>query len=109
LLLDEALQLLSQAEAGEVVNRIARVKILLAQIGTPRRDVSGELAELSPRQRQTLHRLLAGDSEKQAASYLHLKPSTVHDYVKALHRHFDVNSRAELLAKFIPADLGLSA
>jgi len=52
---------------------------------------------LSPRERQTLERLLAGDSEKQIASKLKLSHNTVHHYVKSIHRHFDVSSRAELL------------
>lgn len=56
---------------------------------------------LSPRLRQTLARLLAGDSEKQVARHLQLSKNTVHVYVKALYRHFDVNSRGELLAKFV--------
>jgi DNA-binding CsgD family transcriptional regulator len=63
---------------------------------------------LSPRHRQTLQRLLAGDSEKQIAAHLGVSPHTVHVYVKALYRRFDVSSRGELLARFIraPAALG---
>ena len=61
-----------------------------------------ELAlHLSPRLRQTLTRLLAGDSEKQVARHLDLSKNTVHVYVKALYRHYNVNSRGELLAKFV--------
>jgi DNA-binding NarL/FixJ family response regulator len=56
---------------------------------------------LSPRLQQTLARLLAGDSEKQVARHLALSKNTVHVYVKALYRHYNVNSRAELLAKFV--------
>ena len=56
---------------------------------------------LSPRLRQTLARLLAGDSEKQVARHLALSKNTVHVYVKGLYRHFGVNSRGELLAKFV--------
>jgi DNA-binding CsgD family transcriptional regulator len=57
--------------------------------------------KLSPRMRQTLDRLLAGDSEKQIAIKLAVSPHTVHVYVKALYRGFDVNSRGELLARFV--------
>ncbi len=53
--------------------------------------------DLSPRLEQTLERLLTGDSEKQIARRLQLSPHTIHDYVKALYRHFDVSSRAELI------------
>ncbi|WP_020474714.1 helix-turn-helix transcriptional regulator [Zavarzinella formosa] len=56
---------------------------------------------LSPRLLQVLDRLLDGDSERQAALCLGLHPSTVHDYVKRLYRHFGVNSRPELLAYFL--------
>ena len=56
---------------------------------------------LSPRMRQTLERLLAGDSEKEIAARLGLSRHTVHVYVKTLYRRFGVNSRGELLARFV--------
>jgi DNA-binding CsgD family transcriptional regulator len=58
-------------------------------------------AGLAPRVRQTLARLLAGDSEKQIALHLRVSPHTVHVYVKAIYRSFNVNSRGELLAIFV--------
>ena len=58
-------------------------------------------AKLPPRARQTLERLLAGDSEKQAAAHLGISRPTVHQYVTVIYRHFCVSSRAELLARFI--------
>jgi len=65
--------------------------------------VSGppEFATLTIRQRQTLYRLLAGDSEKQVAAGLGLSRHTVHVHVKSLYRTFKVHSRNELLAKFV--------
>ena len=56
---------------------------------------------LSPRMRQTLERLLAGDSEKEIACRLRLSPHTVHVYVKTLYRRFGVCSRGELFARFV--------
>jgi len=56
--------------------------------------------ELSPRQRQVLVRVMAGDSVKQIARVLSLSPHTVHDHLKQIYVRFGVNSRAELLAKF---------
>jgi DNA-binding CsgD family transcriptional regulator len=56
---------------------------------------------LSPRQRQTLQLLLAGKSEKEIAAQLGLSHNTVHHYVKAIHRHFGVSSRSELLARWV--------
>lgn len=105
LLLDEALRLLAQAEASKAVTRITKAMDLLEQFEVPQRPVPYQMADLSPRERETLQRLLAGDSEKQAASNLRLSVNTVHDYVKALHRRFEVSSRAELLAKFIQPPL----
>jgi DNA-binding CsgD family transcriptional regulator len=56
---------------------------------------------LSPRDRQILTCLLGGDSEKQIALKLTISPHTVHTYVKRLHKTFDVNSRGELLSRFV--------
>ena len=66
-------------------------------------DVPGvkTLVQLSPRLREVLLMLLTGDSRKQVAFKLGLSEHTVGDYMKALHKHFDVNSRGELLAKFM--------
>lgn len=56
---------------------------------------------LTPRQKDTLDCLLDGDSEKQVAYRLGVSPTTVHEYVVALYRHFGVQSRGELLARFV--------
>lgn len=56
---------------------------------------------VSPRQREVLDHLLAGHSEKQIAEKLGLSPNTVHHHIKALHRHFGVSSRSELLARWV--------
>ena len=62
---------------------------------------TGIAADLSPRQRQTLQFLLAGHSEKEIAEFMRLSRNTVHHHVKALHRHFDVSTRSELLARWV--------
>ncbi|HEY1923486.1 MAG TPA: helix-turn-helix transcriptional regulator [Tepidisphaeraceae bacterium] len=56
---------------------------------------------LSQRQRQTLDLLLAGNAEKQIAAALRISKHTVHVYVKSLYKRFGVNSRPELLAKWV--------
>lgn len=69
---------------------------------------SGPLAivgVLGPRLRQTLAGLLRGESEKQIAHRLELSRHTIHDYVKLLHRRFDVASRTELIAMFVSPEL----
>ncbi len=65
----------------------------LARIGEP------TVTDLSPRQREVLICLMEGDSEKQVAVRLGLSQHTVHDYVKMLHKSFEVSSRGELLAR----------
>ena len=66
------------------------------------------LPDLSPRMRQTLDRLLAGDSEKQIAIHLGLSRHTVHVYVKAIYRGFGVSSRGELLSRFVKREYMIS-
>lgn len=56
---------------------------------------------LSRRQRQTLELLLTGNAEKQIAAQLSISRHTVHVYVKSLYKRFGVNSRPELLAKWV--------
>lgn len=67
----------------------------------PARRADADNADLSPRMRETLNCLLAGDSEKQAAAKLGVSQHTVHVYVKQLYRKFNVNSRGELLARWV--------
>jgi DNA-binding CsgD family transcriptional regulator len=74
------------AELGRLIGRV------LVSVTDPRPD------DLPPRLRQTLHFLLQGDSEKQAAVRLGVTQSTAHEYVVALYRRFGVHSRAELMA-----------
>lgn len=56
---------------------------------------------LAPRVRQTLACFLDGASEKEAAVQLGLSVATVHQYAKALYRHYGVRSRAGLLALWL--------
>jgi DNA-binding CsgD family transcriptional regulator len=56
---------------------------------------------LSKRLRETLSLLLDGKSEKEAARELQLSPKTVHEYITSIYQHFNVCSRAELLAYFV--------
>lgn len=61
----------------------------------------GHSRSMAPRLRQTLSMLLEGDAEKEIARKLGISKHTVHVYIKALHKHFDVSSRSELMALFI--------
>jgi len=56
---------------------------------------------LTPRRREALDWLLAGLSEKEIATRMGISQATAHQYVGELYEHFDVNSRAELMAYFV--------
>ena len=58
-------------------------------------------ATLPPRTRQVLRRVLEGDSDKQVAARLGITPLTVNQHTKLIFRHFGVQSRAELLARWV--------
>jgi DNA-binding CsgD family transcriptional regulator len=74
----------------------------LREPGTPTtRNLPQPVPGLSPRLRQTLVALLSGDAEKQIAARLRISRHTVHVYVKALYKRFEVTSRGELLARFV--------
>jgi DNA-binding CsgD family transcriptional regulator len=57
---------------------------------------------LSPRMLQVLELILAGSSEKQMARVLGLSRHTVHVHLKSLHARFGVQTRTELMARFVP-------
>lgn len=57
--------------------------------------------ELSERQREVLHQLLCGDSEREIARQLHRSLHTIHSHVRQIYRLFDVRSRGELMAMFV--------
>jgi len=66
-------------------------------------------ADLAPRTRQVLACMLEGDSDKQVASRLGLSPYTVNQYAKTIYRHFGVESRSELLARWLRRGWGLQS
>ncbi len=57
--------------------------------------------DLPPRAREVLACLLEGDGDKQVAHRLGLSPLTVNQYTKRIYQHFGVQSRAELLARWV--------
>lgn len=70
--------------------------------GQRRRDAEALAETLSKRQREVLTHLLRGDAPKQIAPVLGVTVHTVNEHIKEIHRHFNVTSRAELLALFVP-------
>ncbi|QDG53074.1 helix-turn-helix transcriptional regulator [Persicimonas caeni] len=61
---------------------------------------------LTPRQRETLLYLLDGYSEAEIAELMNLTQGSAHQYVVAVFRSLNVNSRAELMAKWM-GDYGI--
>ncbi|HEX8916520.1 MAG TPA: helix-turn-helix transcriptional regulator [Humisphaera sp.] len=59
------------------------------------------VVSLPPRLRQVLLLTLAGHGRKEIAAKLDLSPHTIGDYHKALHKHFGVRSRVELMRQFM--------
>jgi DNA-binding CsgD family transcriptional regulator len=57
---------------------------------------------MAQRQRETVVHLLAGKSEKEIAKEMGVSLHTIHGYVKEIHKKLGVNSRAELMARFLP-------
>jgi len=96
---------LAVPSSGEGIARRRRlVAMFCAMLGEQVLDgkpISSGGPPLSRRQRQTLELLLAGNAEKQIAARLSISRHTVHVYVKSLYKRFNVNSRPELLAKWV--------
>jgi DNA-binding CsgD family transcriptional regulator len=59
-----------------------------------------ELGQLPPRVLPVLRSLMQGDSEKEVAAKLKLSRHTVHRYAQTIYRELNLNSRAELMAKY---------
>jgi DNA-binding CsgD family transcriptional regulator len=64
-------------------------------------EAKTKVVQLPPRERQVLVFLLSGDSPKEISKKLGISEYTVGDYMKNLHKHFQVNSRGELQAMFL--------
>ncbi|MBX9585118.1 MAG: helix-turn-helix transcriptional regulator, partial [Gemmataceae bacterium] len=61
-----------------------------------------------PRCRQVLRCLLEGEGDKQIAAKLGLSRHTVNEYTKRVYRHFGVEGRTELLARWVRRGWGLA-
>jgi DNA-binding CsgD family transcriptional regulator len=56
---------------------------------------------LSSSQKRVLRLVLNGLAEKEIAASLFISPDTVHSHMKSIYKSFQVNSRAELLSRFV--------
>jgi FixJ family two-component response regulator len=101
------LTMIEDAIAGSLKRNRAWTHVMSSQIDEPylhgtNVPAKEKISKLTPRQRDVISLLLAGDSLKEIAQKLGLSKHTVGDYVKEIYKHFSVSSRAELLAQFIP-------
>ena len=60
------------------------------------------MPKLPRRLEQVLCELVGGASEKQVAMKLGVSLHTIHDYTKELHKRLGVNTRSELINRFLP-------
>ncbi len=84
-------------------SRIAHIVLTevawLHELGWPE-DRGVHVPSLSRRARLALNLLIAGSSHKLIAAQMGISPHTLRDYIKAVYRHFDVHSHAELMRRF---------
>lgn len=73
----------------------------LFDAATPQRPGDAPHPTLPPRLDELHRHLLTGDSVKQAARKMGLSVHTVRGYTKVLYRLLNVNSRGELMARFV--------
>jgi len=101
------LTMIEDAIAGSLKRDQTSLRIESSQVdwlrqSGPNVPVKEKILKLSPRQREVLTLLLAGDTLKEVAEKLKISEHTVGDYVKRIYKNFAATSRAELLALFIP-------
>ncbi len=69
-------------------------------------DRGATVPQLPPRQKIVLNLLVEGMSRKEIASRLGISAHTANDHVKAIYRHFGVNSQAQLARRFFQGNGG---
>lgn len=96
----------------EQVQFILRLPAVLApilmsnELTVPRQRLDeGNDCPLSEAQIRVLNLALAGHTEKEIALRLHRSHHTVNSHLRTIYRHYNVSSRAELLAMAIEHDL----
>lgn len=100
----------TEGPGGTLQGRIARISaegdalLILRESSPPKpQSVDHLIQGMSTQTREVLRHLLAGLSEKETASQMQLSRNTVHNYITAIYRRFDVTTRAELLARCLRA------
>jgi DNA-binding NarL/FixJ family response regulator len=95
------------ARASQLERALYRITSALEEAGIlthpyaslPQPDVPKELRDLSSREREVLHSLLAGQRVPTIARSFYLSPHTVRNHLKSIFRKLGVRSQIELLER----------
>ena len=104
------LRVVARADATSTFTKIeADVAVALMDVLgdlalTPSNPTTQLLKRLTPDQRDTLERLLRGDSEKQIAACRLKSSHTIHSQIRRIYQQFNLTSRAQLIAHFAAHD-----
>ncbi|HZA41604.1 MAG TPA: helix-turn-helix transcriptional regulator [Actinomycetota bacterium] len=95
----------SQARAHQLEHHLWRIGLEVRSAGllavsdrALRESHMAKFDELSPRQREIIFRLVAGERVSEIAQAMHLSPSTVRNHLSAIFRKFGVHSQVELVS-----------
>jgi len=59
----------------------------------------GDVASLSPREREVLDLIAAGSTNREIAAALHLSPHTIHEHTSSLYRKLGARNRADAVQR----------
>lgn len=99
--LDEVGEVVRQVARGELTIPVARQERLLRdwnKLREERQELGERMHTLTPREREVLRLLYAGDSVVEIARLLEVSPATVRSQVKSVLRKLDVNSQLGAVA-----------
>jgi DNA-binding NarL/FixJ family response regulator len=97
----------SLAAGGIVLSHSISRTLIDGYLGAGDRAASRLIDALTERERQVLARLVAGDSNREIGSALHLSVGTIKDHVSAILRKLDVTTR--LQAALVSERAGMTA
>jgi len=94
---------LRQVVRGESIpapDQIAQFRTAWQELREQRENLRARVGSLTPREREVLRLLYAGDSVARIAEIFEVSPTTVRSQVKAVLRKLDVNSQLAAVAAF---------
>ena len=99
--LDEVGEMVRRVARGELTIPVARQEELMREwnrLREERQELGERMHSLTPREREVLRLLYAGDSVIEIAHLLEVSPATVRSQVKSVLRKLDVNSQLGAVA-----------